>query len=138
MEGHTMSLEENKAIASRFYEGYSTGDLNTIFELVAPDVVWYDPSGHVAVLHQWKLIDALLLQAFPDLTVKVHDQLAEGDRVVTHTTLIGHHRGEFRGVLPTGKLVSVRAINFDRITDGLIVEHWVATYSPSILQQLKD
>ncbi len=62
--------------------------------------------------------------------------IAEGDRVVTRTTLQGSHQGQFQGLAPTGKLVTMRAINIDRIAHGQVVEHWVATYSPSLFQQL--
>jgi steroid delta-isomerase-like uncharacterized protein len=131
-----MSLEENKAIARRFYEGYNTGDLDTMFTLIAPDVVWHGPVGLPLSREQWKQIDATLLGAFPTLSLNIEDQIAEADRVVTRTTLQGTHQGEFQGLPPTGKLVTMRAINIDRISDGQVVEHWVATYSPGLREQL--
>ncbi len=131
-----MSLEANKAIARRFYEGYNTGDLDTMFALIAPDVVWHGPSGLPLTREEWKHIDATVFGAFPTLSLTIEDQIAEADRVVTRTTLRGSHQGEFQGLAPTGKLVTIRAINIDRIAHGQVVEHWVATYSPSLLQQL--
>jgi predicted ester cyclase len=77
-----------------------------------------------------------LLSAFPALTLTIEDQIAEEDRVVTRTTLQGVHQGEFQGLPATGKSVTMRAINIDRIAHGQVVEHWVATSSPSLLQQL--
>jgi steroid delta-isomerase-like uncharacterized protein len=131
-----MSLDVNKAIARRFYEGYNTGDLDTMFALIAPDVVWHGPSDQPLTREQWKQIDATLVSAFSTLSITIEDQIAEADRVVTRTTLQGSHQGEFQGLAPTGKRVTMRAINIDRIVDGQVVEHWVASYSPSLLQQL--
>jgi len=79
---------------------------------------------------------AVLVSAFPTLSLTIEDQVAEADRVVTRTTLQGSHQGEFQGLAPTGKRVTMRAINIDRIVNGQVVEHWVATYSPSLLQQV--
>jgi len=56
-----MSLDMNKAIARRFYEGYNTGDLDSMFALIAPDVVWHGPSGEPLTREQWKQIDATLV-----------------------------------------------------------------------------
>jgi len=133
-----MSLDENKAIARRFYEGYNTGNLETMFALIALDVVWHGPSGLPLTREDWKQIDATLLSAFPTLSITIEDQIAEEDLVVTRTTLQGTHQGEFQGLSPTGKLATMRAINIDRIAHGQVIEHWVATFSPSLLQQLTD
>jgi len=43
---------------------------------------------------------AVLRAALPDLHAVIHDQIAEGDKVVTRKTFYGTHRGEFRGVRP--------------------------------------
>ena len=131
-----MSLEENKELARRFYDGYNTGNLETIFEFIAPDVIWHGPSDKPLTRVQWLQIDALPLRAFPGLTLTIEDLVAEADRVVTRTTLQDIHQGEFQGLVPTSKSVTMRAINIDRIAHGQVVEHWVATYSPSLRQQL--
>jgi C-1 hydroxylase len=38
----------------------------------------------------------------------------------------GTHQNQFQGIAPTGKQISVTAIDIIRITDGKIVEHWVS------------
>jgi len=42
--------------------------------------------------------------AFPALVVTVHDQVAEGDKVVTRWSASGTHAGDFAGVPATGRL----------------------------------
>jgi predicted ester cyclase len=51
--------------------------------------------------------------AFPDLCVTVEDVMAEDDRVAARVVMRGTHRGEFRGIAPTGKRVEIRAIALD-------------------------
>ncbi len=55
--------------------------------------------------------------------------LAEGDRVVTRLTVRGTHQGDFQGIPPTGKPVTVSGINIDRIANGKIQESW-AQFDP--------
>ena len=40
------------------------------------------------------------------------------------TTVTGIHRGEFRGVPPTGKEITIRCVDIWRIVNGKIVEAW--------------
>ncbi len=64
------------------------------------------------------------MRAFPDLRLTMEDIVAEGDRVVTHLTGHGTHRGEFRGVPPSGERVDLRVIVISRIEEQQIVEEW--------------
>lgn len=54
----------------------------------------------------------------------VEDQIAEGDIVVTRWTARGSHQGEYLGVLPTGRQVTIHGVDIDRIAGGRIVESW--------------
>ena len=62
--------------------------------------------------------------AFPDFHVTIEDQIAEGDRVATRWTMRGTHEGEFRGISPTGKQITVTGIGIFRFSDGKVVESW--------------
>lgn len=79
---------------------------------------------------------AMLHTAFPDIEVVIHDQLAEGDRVVTRKSFRGTHRGEFMGVSPTGKQVVIDVIDIHRIENGQSAEHWTVADMLSVIQQL--
>ncbi len=75
-----------------------------------------------------------LRTAFSDLTWTTEQSVAEGDLVVTFGTMSGRHTGNFvvwtedatveRVFVPTGKSFSVRQAHFQRIRDGLVIEHW--------------
>ena len=66
----------------------------------------------------------ILRAAFPGFSVRVEDQVAEGEKVATRITVTGTHRGDFLGVPATGKQCSVGAIMIDRVVGGKLVEHW--------------
>jgi steroid delta-isomerase-like uncharacterized protein len=74
--------------------------------------------------------------AFPDLQVTIHDQIAEGNTVVTRKTYQGTQLGAFMGLPPSGKRMSVEVIDILRIVDGKITEHWVVGDELGMLQQL--
>src|SRR6266508_44890 len=79
---------------------------------------------------------AVLRAALPDLHAVIHDQIAEGDKVVTRKTFYGTHRGEFAGVPPTGKEVAIDAIDIVRIANGQVVDHWAVTDVMGFMQQV--
>ncbi len=64
------------------------------------------------------------ITAFPDLVITVHDQIAEGDRVVTRWSGAGTHLGDFLGHGATGKKVIIKAIHIQQVVDGRIVSLW--------------
>jgi predicted ester cyclase len=66
----------------------------------------------------------------------IHSQVAEGDKVVTHKTFHGTHKGEFRGIPPTGKKVAIELIDIFRISGGKLMEHWAVVDWMSVMQQL--
>lgn len=65
-----------------------------------------------------------LRPALPDLTVELHDQIAEGDKVVTRKTISGTHKGVFLGVPPTGRRIAIRVTDIVRLRNGQYAEHW--------------
>jgi predicted ester cyclase len=62
-------------------------------------------------------------QTYPDLTLTIDQQIAEGEYVATSITARGTHSGVWLGIKPTGKVVTYTGVNVDRVVNGLIVEH---------------
>ena len=61
---------------------------------------------------------------YPDLKVIIHSQIAEADMVVSRISITGTHEGNWLGMKPTHKHISIDAVNINRIKNNLIVEHW--------------
>ncbi len=117
-----MSLEENKAIVRRFYEAANKHDVDLVAELVAPDYVDY--TNRIEGVESLKQFGNMFIKGFPDIHWTIEDIIAEGDKVWVRTTITGTHRGEYRGVPPTGKEITMRCVDILRIVDGKIVEVW--------------
>jgi steroid delta-isomerase-like uncharacterized protein len=66
-----------------------------------------------------------LFQAFPDDQVTIGEIVAEGDRVAYRGTESGTHKAVFLGIPATGKSATWTEIQFFRIQNGKVVEHWV-------------
>ena len=117
-----MSLEENKAVVRSLYEVANKGNPDLLDELVAPDFVDY--TNQIRGLESLKEFGRAFLGGFPDLHWTIEDIIAEGDKVWVRTTITGTHKGEYRGIAPTGKKITVRAVDIWRIADGKIIECW--------------
>ena len=121
-----LSLEENKAIVRRLIEEmWNQGKLEVIDEV-------FPPSG----IEGAKQIVTTFRTAFPDLHFTIEDQIAEGDKVTTRYTLTGTHTGEFMGIPPTGKQVTVTGMSISRIVDSKLVEEWDNVDTLGMMQQL--
>ena len=62
--------------------------------------------------------------------------IGEGDKVATRKTFHGTHEGEFMGIPPTGRRVSIGLIDIVRISEGRVVEHWSMGDNLGMMQQL--
>lgn len=120
-----MSIEENKAIVRRVYDAINARDVGALDDLIAEDVVSNTPFPQSDPgLAGFREAFAQVLAAFPDYEVVVHDQIAEGDQVVTRYTSSGTQQGDLQGVAGTGQHVELLGIDIDRVADGKIVQHW--------------
>jgi predicted ester cyclase len=73
---------------------------------------------------------------FPGYEVISNQMVAEADLVAVRCTLRGVHKGEFAGIPATGRRVSSDFMIFYRVSDGLIVEHWIQMDLKGIVDQL--
>jgi steroid delta-isomerase-like uncharacterized protein len=121
----TMSADHKEA-ARAVFDIWSTGELERLDDLVAPEVVHHDPydPNRAKGLDGMKRTIELNRTAFPDMRLVVEDQVAEGDKVVTRWRGEMTHLGELGGAAPTGNRVTISGITIDRFEDGKIVEAW--------------
>lgn len=74
--------------------------------------------------------------AFPDSHMVTDSCVADGDTVVTRWTMTGTHRGDFQGVPPSGRAVKFSGIEYNRVVEGRIAEHWAQFDSLGLLRQI--
>lgn len=132
-----MSAEENKAIMRRITEEvFNKGNLAVVDECTAADYVFRSGGQEYKGLEGVKQMITSMRTAFPDFHVTIEDMVAEGDKVAHRYTWRGTHKGEFMGIAPTGKQVTITAAGFTRFAGGKQVEAWTYGDSSTIYQQL--
>lgn len=131
-----MASEENKALVRRAWEGVSEGNLYVFDEVYAADCIIHEPDEDVRGIEGLKQFVSMFLEAFPDLSITVEDEIAEGDKVVTRWRARGTHQGELRGIAPTGNRVNVSGITIHRIEGDKIVEEWESPDNLGLMQQI--
>jgi len=93
-------------------------------KFLAPDYVHH--AQKLRGLENVKQYEAMIYKGFPDLHDTIEDIIAEGDKVWVRVKVTGTHSGEYRGLAPTGKKVTVTYVGIYRIVDGKAVERWSA------------
>jgi steroid delta-isomerase-like uncharacterized protein len=130
--------EPNKTLARRYFEAYSTGDIDAVMEFVAPHYALHPGGGGEPMnSRQRKRDEMVFFRAFSNIQAIVEDQVAEGDKVVSRTTMYCTHTGEYHGIPATGKRIAIPYIDIMLIKAGKIVEEWVEYDTMNILQQLR-
>ena len=131
-------MEDNKEFERRLYEEiYVKKNSAAIEQFYAADWVSHpSPPGMPPGLEGMKQYHAATGKAIPDLRVKLEDLFAEGDKVACRWTATGTHKGEFMGVAPTNKQITLSGIHIDRIADGKVVETWNCSDMLGVMQQL--
>ena len=105
----TESEERNKAIVREVNERMVKRDMSVFDE-------------HPG-LSETKQFFPRLLQAFPDLAIRIETIVAEGDQVAIHAWYEGTHKGELMGYKATGRKLRFQVVSMDRLEDGKIVQH---------------
>jgi len=131
--------EENKAIVRRLWEEVlNQRNLSLIDELYATNAIIHEPAApNLRDPEGFKQFFSTVFAAFPDAHWTVEDMFAEGDKVVSRFTAnFGTHKGEFMGIPPTGRQVTITGIVINRFADGKIVEDWESGDFLGFMQQL--
>jgi predicted ester cyclase len=58
---------------------------------------------------------------FPDFTLTIEAQFAEGEYVIMRVSGRGTHQGAWLGIAPRGTPITVTGINLDRVVDGIML-----------------
>ncbi len=129
-----------KQVVQRFnHEVIQGGQRASFDELMDPDFInWSAPPGAPRGGEGlWTTFDKVLRPALSDLTVSIHEQICEGDKVTTRKTVSGIHTGPLMGVQPTQKRLSIEVIDIVTVREGRYVEHWGLNTLSSVLAELR-
>ena len=128
--------EENKELVRRSW-AESGHNLDIFDEVYTPDALWHLPDRDIRGVEEMKQYVTTYINAFPDASVTVEDEIAEGDQVVNRFTIRGTHQGETEELgPPTGRQMEQKGMAISRIEGGKIVEEWQAYDNLSAMEQL--
>lgn len=129
----------NRELLRRFYrEVYVDWKMEMVDAVVSPGFVSHDwpeagPTGPRAFRDYYSAVRS----AVPDARYEVDDLIAEGDRVVVRWRLLGTHEGDFRGIPPTGRPITLRGIAIYRVEEGELMERWVVSDLRGALEEIE-
>ena len=107
-------IERNNELMKKFETMINTADEKLAEELVASDAQFYTPAspeplyggkGYLSVVH-W------MRKGFSNVQWHITDMVVDVDKVAVKWNLTGTHDGEFMGLTPTNKRISVCVMNF--------------------------
>jgi len=130
---------ENKHITKRFMdECWNQGKMDSIRELVASGCKLHDPvfPALTSGADNLKRHIETCRSGFPDLKFSIEDTIAERNEVVHHWTARGTHKGQFLGLPPTNRTVTISGTSINRIEGGKIVEQWSDWNLMTLMEQL--
>jgi steroid delta-isomerase-like uncharacterized protein len=129
---------EHKALVHRWFdEVWNKGRAEVIDEMLTDDAVVHGLGAddlHGAA--GFKRFHAAYRNAFPDVTIRIDDIVAEGDMVAARWTGTGTHRGDGLGFAATGRQVQFHGMLFLRVEQGRLAEGWNSFDQLGMLQQL--
>jgi steroid delta-isomerase-like uncharacterized protein len=133
-----MPEKDLKALVRRLIEEWNKGKsaaMAVMDELYATNFVSHGGED-IRGLKDNKQFMSEFYSAFPDLHYTIDDMVADGNKVAARWTITGTHKGDFMGIPPTNKKVTVLAISIDRFAGGKIMEEWGISDTLGMMQQL--
>ena len=124
----TSKLEANKNLVRRFVdEVKNQRKLDKLGDYFVTDYKEHNPvvASFGPGLSGYQRFLGHLFEAFPDDKVTIELLTADGDMVSYRASETGTHRAEFLKIPATGKHATWTEIQFFRVKDGKVVEHWV-------------
>jgi predicted ester cyclase len=132
------SLEErNKTLVRSFInEIFNEHNLSSIEKYFGNETVEGSPQAGKSG-EGFKLMLTEFFKAFPDWRANIEYIVAENNLVMIFLNGNGTHKGDFRGIPPTDKLVNIRSADLYKIENGIIRGHWDVVDQLNFLKQTR-
>lgn len=132
-----MTTDAAKVLREYLEGTFARKDPAALDATIAPDAIDHaGVPGQPAGIEGFRLFASVVLGAFPDLELVVEDCFGVDERAAARWTGAATHEGDFLGIAPTGRRVTLRGMDFVRVRDGRITELWAETDVAGVLAQL--
>ena len=134
----TQSIEvgPNKELVRQAYDALNQGDMDRFGEFLSEDFREVAQFGMGRNKEDYLANFVNLRTMMPDVRFDIQEVIAEGDRVVVVENYSGTMTGEFKGLEPNARRMSVTAVDIYRIRDGKLTEVLSVMDTASVLEQL--
>ncbi|MGV0870868.1 ester cyclase [Mycolicibacterium sp. XJ879] len=132
----SFQADEIRELVEGLYGAIDRRAWSTLEELVSPRVVVEVGSAGPIGWDAWLTQLREFSEAFPDGRHVIEEVLVDGSHGVSRCRFEATHRGDFRGIAPTGNQVSVAGIHIDRFQGDALVAHRGQLDMHGLLQQL--
>jgi predicted ester cyclase len=135
--GGAIDETDYSALAARFYDAFTRNDPD-VTDMFTEDFVDHEeipgiPNTRDGV-SQWL---GMMHAAFSDLKMAAEDVVGLHGTAAARVRMTGRHTGEFMGIAPTGREVSVEGLDLVKLDDdGRAREHWGFSDQGALLTQL--
>src|SRR6185295_6716147 len=103
-----MAIEENKVVVRRFIdEIFVRGNADAVDKLVTSDFTPHSWGKMPPGIEPFKQAVRRVHDGLADVSMKIEDVIAEGDKVAVRLTAHATHRGEFMGMPASGKSYTI-------------------------------
>jgi predicted ester cyclase len=134
-----MTPDQNKEIVTRFNKEVIEGKNVALFHEIM-DAGFFNhaalPGVSPAKDGMLHFLQNILWKGFSDITIEIHDMIAERDKVTTRKTIHGTHVGEFLSQPASGKKIQIHVIDIIRLTEGRYLEHWRVWNPLEVINQI--
>ena len=116
---------KNKDIVKYFYEVIvSENLLDELSKYISEDCVQRTGEKEIFIgINGMKQHLVALKKTYPDYKMEIVRQFEDGEIVISEFIMRGTHKGEFKGITPTDKIIEITGVDIDRVVNGKIVEH---------------
>jgi steroid delta-isomerase-like uncharacterized protein len=116
--------EQNKTIVQNYFALADAGDFDAVGRLYEPTTVFYSPSGSMRPVSGAEDIEIgkIYAKAIPDLSHRIEELLAAGDKVVARLVTKGTLKEKVEGFPSPGKPFEVSSIYIFTLKNGKIME----------------
>ena len=120
--------DQNREATDHWVEMWSSGDFEAAAAWIAPEFYARTDANLPAEIQGHEQIKASLAgfrSVFPDARFTPEDEVSFGDKRAVRWIMTGTFSGEYLGIAPTGRAVTVNGVTILRFVDGKVAEQWV-------------
>ena len=129
-------MADAASVLRELNEAINDHDIPRAKALLAADAELRLASGRTLDVDGYARFLQMTMTAFPDLRVEVRRAVQEGDLVISEELMTGTHRGEFAGLSPTQRRVSLPMVHVARVEGDRIAELTAYHDTAGIARQL--